>query len=103
MLRGSLGIHIYPEGRYWQGKSLVDIVNSLDSAGSLIIMIGYVSGVFPENHRFYLTDGAVAQLVEHRVRNAGVRGSNPLSSTIIISTRFLQYNRRETCGYIVGC
>ena len=25
--------------------------------------------------------GVVAQLVEHRVRNAGVRGSNPLSST----------------------
>lgn len=26
--------------------------------------------------------GAVAQLVEHHVRNVGVRGSNPLRSTI---------------------
>lgn len=31
--------------------------------------------------RFY---GAVAQLVEHHVRNVGVRGSNPLRSTIKI-------------------
>jgi hypothetical protein len=28
--------------------------------------------------------GAVAQLVEHCVRIAGVRGSNPLSSTIMV-------------------
>ena len=29
-----------------------------------------------------LSFGAVAQLVEHHVRNVGVRGSNPLRSTI---------------------
>ena len=29
-----------------------------------------------------LSYGAVAQLVEHHVRNVGVRGSNPLRSTI---------------------
>jgi hypothetical protein len=29
---------------------------------------------------------ALAQLVEHRIRNAGVRGSNPLSGTRILSS-----------------
>jgi hypothetical protein len=28
---------------------------------------------------------ALAQLVEHRIRNAGVRGSNPLSGTSLIN------------------
>ena len=31
---------------------------------------------------FAYPEGAVAQLVEHHVRNVGVRGSNPLRSTI---------------------
>ena len=30
----------------------------------------------------HVIDAALAQLVEHRIRNAGVRGSNPLSGTI---------------------
>ena len=30
-------------------------------------------------------DAALAQLVEHRIRNAGVRGSNPLSGTITLT------------------
>jgi hypothetical protein len=29
----------------------------------------------------HFIDAALAQLVEHRIRNAGVRGSNPLSGT----------------------
>jgi hypothetical protein len=33
----------------------------------------------------HFIDAALAQLVEHRIRNAGVRGSNPLSGTITLS------------------
>ena len=33
----------------------------------------------------HVIDAALAQLVEHRIRNAGVRGSNPLSGTISFS------------------
>ena len=39
------------------------------------------SPLFIDSHRIGVV-GAVAQLVEHLVCNQGVRGSNPLSSTI---------------------
>ena len=52
-------------------------------------------------------DAALAQLVEHRIRNAGVRGSNPLSGTItlaLVKSRLLlnvpKYGRSR--GYGVG-
>ncbi len=38
-------------------------------------------------------DAALAQLVEHRIRNAGARGSNPLSGT----THFPVSERLCTC------
>tara|TARA_R110002167_G_scaffold17370_1_gene66359 strand:- start:316 stop:591 length:276 start_codon:yes stop_codon:yes gene_type:complete len=47
-------------------------------------------------------DAALAQLVEHRIRNAGVRGSNPLSGTItltLVKSRLLLElpNRGRAC------
>ena len=33
----------------------------------------------------HFIDAALAQLVEHRIRNAGARGSNPLSGTITLT------------------
>jgi hypothetical protein len=41
----------------------------------------------------HFIDAALAQLVEHRIRNAGVRGSNPLSGT----TQFPISKRLCTC------
>ena len=52
-------------------------------------------------------DAALAQLVEHRIRNAGVRGSNPLSGTItlpLVKPRLLLNvnNHGYARGYGVG-
>jgi hypothetical protein len=55
----------------------------------------------------HFIDAALAQLVEHRIRNAGVRGSNPLSGTITLSlgkSRLLLSVPKRGCtrGYGVG-
>jgi hypothetical protein len=55
----------------------------------------------------HFIDAALAQLVEHRIRNAGVRGSNPLSGTItltLVKSRLLLNVPKRGCarGYGVG-
>ena len=47
----------------------------------------------------HFIDAALAQLVEHRIRNAGVRGSNPLSGTIQLP---ISERRRIESGPIIS-
>lgn len=57
----------------------------------------------------HFADAALAQLVEHRIRNAGARGSNPLSGTIFLfltlSLSVLVDDRYDVfvCVFYVDC
>jgi hypothetical protein len=42
-----------------------------------------------------MCNAALAQLVEHRIRNAGVVGSNPISGTIF-TTRLIQRMEQQS-------
>tara|TARA_R110002124_G_scaffold114832_1_gene270356 strand:+ start:1951 stop:2307 length:357 start_codon:yes stop_codon:yes gene_type:complete len=61
--------------------------------GTALLVMARDQWKCPASALNHFIDAALAQLVEHRIRNAGVRGSNPLSGT----TQFPISERLCTC------